>query len=89
MLRDPSAKWDKPAITTFHLNNHAVRTARWRYISYANGDEELYDHDADQYEWTNLAKDAKFADVKKDLARLLPTTNKPELPRVKEKDKKE
>jgi arylsulfatase A-like enzyme len=86
LLRDPKAKWDKPAITTYHLNNHAVRTAKWRYIRYANGDEELYDHDADQYEWTNLARDDKFADVKKDLAKLFPTTNKPELPRGKDKE---
>jgi arylsulfatase A-like enzyme len=85
LLRDPKAKWDKPAVTTYHLNSHAVRTERWRYIRYANGDEELYDHDADEYEWTNLAKDAKFADVKKELAKLFPTTNKPELPRVKDK----
>ena len=44
-------------------------------IRYANGDEELYDHDADQYEWINLAGVARFADVKKELAKLLPTTN--------------
>ena len=58
-MRDPSAKWETPALTTFRLNNHAVRTAKWRYISYANGDEELYDHDSDPYEWANLAKDAR------------------------------
>ncbi len=86
LLLDPTAKWDKPAITTYHLNNHAVRTERWRYIRYADGDEELYDHDADQYEWTNLAKDAKHADAKKELMKLLPTTNKPELPNAKGKE---
>jgi arylsulfatase A-like enzyme len=80
LLLDPKAPWDKPAITTFHRNNHAVRTARWRYIRYADGGEELYDHDTDEYEWTNLAKDSRYADVKKDLIKLLPTTNKPELP---------
>lgn len=81
LLVDPKANWDKPAITTFHRNNHAIRTAKWRYIRYADGGEELYDHDADEYEWSNLAKDAKYADVKKTLMKLLPTTNKPELPR--------
>jgi arylsulfatase A-like enzyme len=82
LLLDPKAKWDMPAITTFHRNNHAVRTAKWRYIRYADGGEELYDHDTDEYEWTNLANDAKYADVKKELIKLLPTTNKPELPRA-------
>jgi arylsulfatase A-like enzyme len=84
LLLDPKAKWDKPAVTTFHRDNHAVRTAKWRYIRYANGDDELYDHDKDEYEWTNLAKDEKYAGVKKDLIKLLPATNKPELPRAKE-----
>ena len=85
LLADPKAKWDHPAITTYHRNNHAVRTDRWRYIRYADGGEELYDHDADPYEWTNVANDPKFADAKKQLAKLLPAVNNPELPRVKEK----
>jgi arylsulfatase A-like enzyme len=87
LLTDPKAKWDAPGITTFHRNNHAIRTERWRYIRYADGGEELYDHSTDEYEWTNLATDPKYADVKKELAKLLPTENKPELPRAKGKDK--
>ena len=88
LLLDPKAKWDRPALTTFHRNNHAVRTERWRYIRYADGGEELYDHDHDEYEWANLAEDAKYAGVKEELLRLLPTTNKPELPRGKRKGKR-
>ena len=84
LLADPKAAWAKPAITTFHRNNHAIRTEKWRYIRYADGGEELYDHDKDEYEWTNLAKDPKFADVKKELAKLLPEKNEPELPKGKE-----
>ena len=38
-------------------DDHAVRTERWRYIRYADGSEELYDHDRDPDEWTNVAKD--------------------------------
>ena len=56
------------ALTTHGRNNHAVRTERWRYIRYADGSEELYDHDADPLEWKNLAGDAKYAAVKKELA---------------------
>jgi arylsulfatase A-like enzyme len=78
LLSDPTAKWDTPAVTTYLPNNHAVRTERWRYIRYANGDEELYDHDADPHEWTNLAKDPRLAGVKKELAKWLPTENVPE-----------
>jgi arylsulfatase A-like enzyme len=85
LLRDPKAAWAKPGITTFNRNNHAVRTERWRYIRYADGGEELYDHDADPYEWKNLAAESKFADVKKELAKQLPEVNKPELPSGKGK----
>lgn len=84
LLRDPKAAWDKAAVTTFHRNNHAVRTARWRFIRYADGGEELYDHDRDEYEWTNLAADEKYREVKADLIRQLPSINRPELPRTGE-----
>jgi arylsulfatase A-like enzyme len=81
LLLDPKASWDKPAITTFHLNNHSIRTERWRYIHYAEGGEELYDHDTDPYEWKNLAADPKFAETKRSLAKLMPAKNVAERPR--------
>jgi len=77
LLADPAAKWDLPAITTFGLQNHAVRTEDWRYIRYANGDEELYDETTDPYEWTNLANKAEHAALKAELAKHLPATNVP------------
>src|SRR5262249_24489952 len=46
LLADPTAAWGQPAVTTFGLNNHAVRTDGWRYIRYADGGEELYDETA-------------------------------------------
>jgi len=30
LLADPQAPWDRPAISTMHDDNHAVRTERWR-----------------------------------------------------------
>jgi len=33
----------------------AVRSARWKYVRYATGEEELYDLDADPFELENLA----------------------------------
>ena len=45
----------------------SVRTRRWRYILYNNGSEELYDHDADPYEWTNLCNDPHYEQMKADL----------------------
>ena len=43
LLADPQAAWDRPALTTHGFGSHAVRTEKWRYIRYDNGDEELYD----------------------------------------------
>jgi hypothetical protein len=60
-----------------------VRSQRWRYIRYSDGTEELYDHDKDELEWTNLAGDPKYADIKKDLAKWLPETNAPDVPQAK------
>jgi arylsulfatase A-like enzyme len=84
LLADPKAPWDRPAITTFHLNNHAVRSDRFRYIRYADGGEELYDHATDEYEWTNKANDPALAAVKAGLKAMLPAKNAAELPRGKE-----
>jgi arylsulfatase A-like enzyme len=77
LLADPKAAWNQPAVTTYLLDNHAVRTERWRYIRYRDGTEELYDHDQDPQEWTNLAKDPKYDAVKKELAAWLPKVNRP------------
>ncbi len=82
LLKDPAQPWDHPALTTHHPGNHAVRTDRWRYIHYVNGDEELYDHDSDPHEWKNLANDPKYADVIKRLAAHVPKTNAPYAPRL-------
>jgi len=81
LLENPQAEWDRPVVTTHGRNNHAVRSERWRYIRYADGGEELYDHDNDPMEWTNLAGDPKYAGVKKELARWLPKVNAEEGPR--------
>ena len=72
LLRHPEAITARPALTTHGRGNHSVRSARWRYIRYADGSEELYDHDRDELEWTNLARDPALASVKQDLARWLP-----------------
>jgi len=52
-----------------------VRTERWRYIEYHDGGRELYDHEADPNEWTNLASLAEYASVVEELRGFLPGTN--------------
>lgn len=79
LLKDPQRLWNQPALTTHGLGNHALRNERWRYIRYADGGEELYDHQDDPNEWTNLAGGLEFASVKADLAKWLPQTDAPNL----------
>ncbi|MFO0891665.1 MAG: sulfatase [Isosphaeraceae bacterium] len=83
LLREPASSWSRPAVTTHGRNNHAVRSERWRYIRYADGSEELYDHENDPREWTNLAGDPRSDEVKRELARWLPERNAPDAPRQK------
>ena len=57
LLKNPDTEWKQVAISTLGQNNHSIRDHRWRYIRYADGSEELYDHQNDKNEWKNLAQD--------------------------------
>ncbi len=72
LLEDPEARWRGPALTTHGRGNHAVRTRRWRYIRYSNGDEELYDHRSDPGEWKNLADLPGHEELKSRFAAFMP-----------------
>ena len=86
LLENPTADPDRVAITTQGQNNHAVRSRQHRYIQYADGTEELYDHEDDPHEWTNLATDKRYTKIRKKLAGLIPTVNKPPLLPPKKSD---
>ena len=66
LLKDPAAPRAEPAVMTWGPNSHAVRDIRWRYIRYADGSEELYDHQNDPCEWTNLASSPEHNETKHD-----------------------
>jgi arylsulfatase A-like enzyme len=80
LIKDPKREWDRPAVTTYGHMNHAVRSERFRYIRYMDGTEELYDRSVDKLEWTNLADNPQFNEVKKDLGKWLPQVNHPGAP---------
>ena len=63
LLDNPNAEWISPALTTFKKGNHAVRSERFRYIRYADGSEELYDHLKDPNEWVNIASNTNHKAV--------------------------
>ena len=53
---------------------------RYRYIRYADGSEELYDHAIDPNEATNRINDPNFREVAARLAGFIPTVNTPHTP---------
>jgi uncharacterized sulfatase len=66
LLTKPDAEWNRPAFTQVERGGfpgRSVRTPRWRYTEWDEGKEgvELYDHQTDPGEMTNLASEAKHS----------------------------
>lgn len=75
LLKEPSMARSRPVVTAMGGGanaSFAARSDRWRYIRYADGSEELYDHASDPDEWTNLAARPEHEPVKKTLAASFP-----------------
>ena len=80
LCTDPEASWSGPAMAVTAIGSdtpvdaatpadndaqhYCVRSATHRYLRYCNGEEELYDHVADPYEWHNKADDPAYTDIK-------------------------
>lgn len=77
LLVNPGQEWDRPVVMTFERGNHAVRSEQYRYIRYASGEEEFYDHSVDPNEWTNLAGDPNHAANIAEHSRWLPEVDAP------------
>lgn len=87
LLKNPNMEWNYPALMSQGEGNYAIRSDRWRYIRYKNGEEELYDHDNDPWEHNNLAGDDKYAGVLAEHRQYLPKNEAPSFkpkPRNKE-----
>jgi arylsulfatase A-like enzyme len=91
MLKDPSSVgrgWALTQVTRGGAQNrnrffgYSLRTPRWRYTEWDQGKEgrELYDHDRDPKELTNLASDPKHANTINELSEQLQLAVKTTLP---------
>jgi len=66
LIKDPQAKRDV-AFISYGPQNTAVQSERYRYISYEDGSGELYDHQNDPHEWTNLSSNPEYTHIKKSM----------------------
>ena len=72
-LREANTPREWPAITTHNPGNHSVVSDRYRYVHYANGDEELYEFRDDPHEWRNIIDAPDSAKIVSDLKKYMPT----------------
>jgi arylsulfatase A-like enzyme len=77
LMKNPLAGEFETTLTTFGYKNYGVRSERYRYIVYADGSEELYDHQNDKWEWKNLANDLTYDEIKKKMKKWIPTHHEP------------
>ncbi len=78
LLENPGRlEWDGPSVALMAIrdgnaNPHfSVRSRRYRYTLCGNAEEELYNHENDPNEWTNLAGKPEYAETKKSMRKEL------------------
>jgi len=72
LVKAPESEWNEAVVASVGRGSHSVFTKPWRYIHYFDGSEELYNLQEDPEEWTNLAGNPQFAEVKQNLAVYIP-----------------
>ncbi len=73
LLNDPAVAQDRTVFLPYlQPGEYAVINRNWRYISYGDAGEELYNVQEDPHEWTNLAADETHQDVKQKLQKFAP-----------------
>jgi|GEM_PF-1685636 len=67
-LKNPDQAEDRDVIiSNLAAHEYAITNRDWRYIRYADGEEELYDHNNDPNEWDNLASLPDYQSIRADM----------------------
>jgi len=96
LVNEPRRDWKKAAFTVVSRGKNidatkaldptkmgrTLFTGRWRYTEWHDGSSELYDHDADPFEYLNLARDASQTQEREALRTLLHEGWKAALPTI-------
>jgi arylsulfatase A-like enzyme len=77
MTQRKGAEIRQPVLTSHGPGNFALRDSRWRFIRYADGSEELYDHKVDPNEHTNLSKNPEYESIIAKFLPFIPKTSSP------------
>jgi uncharacterized sulfatase len=74
LLNDPAVPWKRAIFSQVirgTLMARNVQTVQYSYNSWGTYGEELYDHNADPHEYTNLAGNSQYATVLKEMRTIL------------------
>lgn len=82
-FENPTFIKEKPTLITYQKDNHALHGPAWKYIKYRDGGEELYNLRNDPHEWTNLASQNTYNNIKSEMQVYLPSHNEDAKPTKK------
>jgi arylsulfatase A-like enzyme len=74
---------EDPVLTSLGENMISIRSNKYRYIQYPDGESELYDTETDPYEWTNLAGRKETEEIVTEHQKHIPGSFMKELPGIR------
>ena len=81
-LKKPAVAKDRDVYLPYMApGEYAIINKDWRYITYGDDGEELYDLKSDPNEWNNLAENPKYEDTKRLLRKAAPKKFSPSAPK--------
>jgi arylsulfatase A-like enzyme len=83
LANKPSSNWEGPSMAVTAIGSskpasastpavierqhYSIRSKTHRYLYYSNGEEELYDHTTDPYEWHNISNKEESKKIKEEM----------------------